>query len=73
MTLFIQGTRTVGAFGETVWWGSLRPVHALLYGLFAIYAIQGYPQAWVFLGVDLVIGLIGFILVHIGRGDLSIV
>jgi len=63
--LFLSGTRKwTGAFGEKIWWNSLRPVHAILYLLFAILAIQGKREAWIFLLMDVCIGTTGFINVH---------
>jgi len=61
--LFVSGTRnTVGAFGEKIWWNSLRPVHALMYGLFAYAAITGNRNAWILLLLDALIGLSAFII-----------
>jgi len=68
--LFLSGTRKgTGAFGEKIWWESLRPVHALLYFLFAFFAIKGRREAWVFLLADLAIGSAGFFYVHSKQGD----
>jgi len=65
MYLYLSGTRNkLGAFGEKIWWNSLRPVHASLYGLFAYFAITGNRNAWIFLLVDSVIGLVGFLRAH---------
>jgi hypothetical protein len=62
MYLFVSGTRNkTGAFGEKIWWNALRPVHSLLYGLFAYAAITGNTNAWIFLLVDSLIGLSGFL------------
>ena len=73
LTLFLTGARkNVGAFGEKIWWNSLRPVHSLLYFLFAYSAIQGNPQAWIYLLIDVMIGFSAFIIFHVRRGDLSI-
>jgi len=68
--VFLSGTRNgKGAFGEKIWWNSLRPVHALLYFLFAIFAIQGKRNAWIFLLLDVCIGATGFFYVHSKQGD----
>jgi hypothetical protein len=73
LTLFLTGmNKTVGTFGEKIWWNSLRPVHSLLYFLFAYSAIQGNPKAWIFLLIDVTIGFSAFIIFHTKRGDLSI-
>lgn len=61
--LYLSGVRNkTGAFGEKIWWNSLRPVHALFYGLFAYFAITGNRNAWIFLLLDAMVGLGGFIL-----------
>ena len=62
MYLFLSGTRNRGAFGQKIWWNSLRPVHALFYGLFAYMAIQGNRYAWIWLFVDALVGLGAFLL-----------
>lgn len=64
MYLYLSGIRKVGAFGEKIWWNSLRPVHASLYGLFAYFAIYGNRNAWIFLLLDAIIGLVGFLRAH---------
>ena len=40
-----------------IWWNNLRIVHGLFYLLFAIYAIQKKPYAWVVLLLDVIFGL----------------
>jgi len=62
--LFLTGSRKTGAevFGDKIWWNSLRPVHALLYFLFAYSAISNHRHAWLFLLADVVIGAISFLL-----------
>jgi hypothetical protein len=61
--IYILGLRKTGAetFGETIWWNSLRPVHAILYYLFAYSAFMKKDYAWVFLAVDVLIGGMSFI------------
>jgi hypothetical protein len=60
--IFITGSRQSGqeTFGQPIWWNSLRPIHALLYFLFAYHAIHGDNKSWVFLLIDVIIGLCGF-------------
>ena len=64
--LFFSGKRKVGTetFGAKIWWNNLRPVHGILYFLFAIYAIYGDKIAWIFLLLDVIIGLVSFLLFH---------
>ena len=71
--LFISGARddVPGAFGEKIWWSNLRPIHSVLYYLFAYSAILGNPKAWLYLLADALIGLITFIGVHSSNGDFT--
>jgi len=64
--LFFSGKRKTGpeTFGANIWWNNLRPVHGILYLLFAIYAIRGDRKAWIFLLLDAIIGLISFTVFH---------
>lgn len=71
--IFLTGTRQTGAevFGDKIWWNNLRPLHALLYGLFAYNAILKHRFAWKFLFIDVAIGLVGFLTYHFIHGDFS--
>lgn len=64
--IYITGTRKtgVGAFGGKIWWNNLRPIHSILYFLFAYNAIIGNKQSWIYLLVDVLIGLITFLIYH---------
>lgn len=50
----------VEVFGNRIWWNNLRPVHAILWGLFAYFASQQSQNAWKLLGIDTMIGIISF-------------
>jgi hypothetical protein len=69
--IYLTGTRKTGAevFGEKIWWNNLRPIHSILYFLFAYNAIIGNRQSWIYLLVDVSIGLISFLLHHYMNGD----
>ena len=69
--IFVTGTRKTGVevFGDKIWWNNLRPVHALMYGLFAYNAINKNPNSWIFLLIDVIIGLISFLIFHYKNGD----
>ena len=71
--IFITGSRVTGTetLGDKIWWNNLRPVHGLLYLLFAIYAYQGNKDAWVFLLVDVMLGLLSFLTFHYKEGNFS--
>jgi hypothetical protein len=69
--LFLSGSRKTGAevFGDKIWWNDLRPVHGLLYFLFSYNAINGNQNAWMYLLVDVIIGLISFLSFHYYNND----
>ena len=66
MYIYITGIRQTGAevFGDKIWWNNLRPIHALLYSLFAYNAINGNKNAWVYLLVDVLFGLTSYLVHH---------
>lgn len=69
--IFFTGTRPTGAevFGDKIWWNNLRPIHGLLYLLFAIFAYKENKHAWIFLLIDVMLGLISFITFHYKEGN----
>lgn len=71
--IYLTGSRQTGAevFGGKIWWNNLRPVHALLYGLFAYYAINRAGFAWKFLLADVLIGFFAFMMYHYYHGDFA--
>jgi hypothetical protein len=64
--IYVNGWRKTGpeVFGDKIWWNRLRPVHSLLYGLFAYFAYVGNRNSYVFLAVDVTIGLLAFLAHH---------
>jgi hypothetical protein len=73
MYIYLSGVRNtgLGAFGQKIWWNNLRPVHSILYFLFAYNAINGNKNSWIYLLADVLIGLIGFLIYHYMNGDFS--
>ena len=71
MYIFLTGSRDYGpeTFGDKIWWNKLRPIHAILYLLFAYNAIIGNKHAWIYLLVDVLFGLISFLIYHYVKGD----
>ena len=67
----LTGSRETGAevFGEKIWWNDLRPIHSILYFLFAYNAVIGNKQAWIYLLVDVLFGLISFLIHHYVNGN----
>lgn len=66
LTIYFGGLRKTGpeVFGERIWWNNLRPVHGFLYGLFAYMALSRSPRAWIVLLIDVLIGLVAFLVHH---------
>jgi uncharacterized integral membrane protein len=71
--IYLTGSRKIGGevFGEKIWWNDLRPLHSLIYFLFAYNAITGNKEAWMYLFVDIIIGLFSFLFFHYKNGDFS--
>lgn len=71
--IFFTASRKTGreTLGDKIWWDKLRPVHGLLYLLFAIYAFQGKTEAWIFLLIDVILGLSSFLVFHYKEGNFS--
>jgi hypothetical protein len=69
--IYFSGARKTGAevFGENIWWNNLRPLHSALYFIFAYNAINGNRMAWIYLAIDVIIGLISFLSHHFYNGD----
>jgi len=58
--------RTTGpeVFGGKIWWNDWRIVHAMVYLLFATFAIKGESYAYMPLVADVFIGFIAFTMHH---------
>lgn len=71
--IYITKSRQTGGevMGDKIWWNDLRPFHALMYILFALYAINGNPHSWIFLLIDVVVGFISFIIFHYSQGNFN--
>ena len=69
--IILTGSRKTGAevFGDKIWWNNLRPVHGLMYFLFAYNAITGNSSAWIYLLIDVMIGLASFLIFHYMNND----
>jgi hypothetical protein len=63
--IFLTGSRKTGqeVFGDKIWWNNLRPIHGVMYFLFAYNAIKGNPFSWVYLLADVIIGLFKIIII----------
>ena len=68
--IYATGSRKTGieVGGDKIWWNSLRPLHSLLYFLFAYNAITKNSQSWKILAIDVSIGLLAFLFHHSKEG-----
>ena len=73
--IYLTGSRKTGmeTFGEKIWWNDLRPLHSFIYFLFAYNAIIGNKNAWIYLLVDVIIGLVSFLIFHYFNGDFAMI
>ena len=64
--IYLTGSRKTGpeVFGDVIWWDMLRPIHSLLYLLFAFNAINGNKDAWIYMMIDVSLGLVSFLTYH---------
>ena len=71
--IYLTGSRQTGGetFGDKIWWNNLRPIHSLVYFVFAYNAIIGNKNAWLYLLFDVVFGLTSFLIFHYQNGDFS--
>jgi hypothetical protein len=62
--IYFISPRTTGpeVFGGVIWWNDLRIVHALMYLLFIIYAMQKKSFSYIVLVIDALVGLVAFTL-----------
>ena len=71
--IYFTDSRKTGAevFGDKIWWNNLRPIHGILYSLFAYNAINKNPNSYIYLLIDVVLGLTSFLIFHLYNGDFN--
>jgi hypothetical protein len=71
--LYLTDSRKTGfeIFGDKIWWNNLRPIHGIMYFLFSYNAIKGNKFAWIYLLVDVIIGLVSFLIFHYNNNSLK--
>lgn len=71
--IYLTDSRKTGAevFGDKIWWNNLRPVHGILYSLFAYNAINKNPNSYIYLLIDVILGLLSFLIFHYYNGDFN--
>jgi hypothetical protein len=64
--IYIGKYRKTGqeTFGQKIWWNNLRPLHSILYFIFAYLAINKNTLAYIPLVFDVIIGIIAFFHYH---------
>ena len=69
--IFVTGTRKTGleVGGDKIWWNWLRPIHSLIYFLFAYNAIAKNRQSWKYLALDVSLGLGAFLIHHFNENN----
>lgn len=62
MYFYVTGARQVGpeTGGGPIWWDNIRPLHALLYGIFAAMAFSDNQQSWIVLYADVALGIMAW-------------
>jgi hypothetical protein len=69
---FTDGRKTgPEVFGGKIWWNELRIVHAAIYIVFAIYALQEKSFSWLPLGFDALVGFVSFMIHHYTSGNIN--
>jgi len=66
---FIFTKKRGGTFNQIAWWKNLRPIHSILYLSFAYLALKKSDNAYIPLLLDVIIGLISFIIHHYSVGS----
>lgn len=66
LTIYMLGLRKTGpeVLGDVIWWDHLRPVHAILWGAFAVAIARKHANAYLILAVDTAIGFAAFMNFH---------
>jgi hypothetical protein len=66
LTIYYYDLRKTGieVFGDKIWWNDIRPIHGILYLIFAYLAINKNKNAWIILLIDVIFGLVMFINHH---------
>lgn len=66
--IYLNDLRKTGGevFGDKIWWNNLRPLHSILYFITALLVFLKQKNAFYFLAIDTLIGLVAFALYHLG-------
>lgn len=60
--LYASNSRqTAPEAGGKVWWNNVRPIHGILYLLFAMSVFNHNKKAWIYLLIDVILGLLFYL------------
>lgn len=64
--IYVGKLRTTGpeTFGQPIWWDHMRPLHALMFGVFAYMSFTENRDNWKVLAADATLGLVAFTSFH---------
>jgi hypothetical protein len=64
IVLYLGHYRQTGfeATGGVIWWNNVRPIHGLLYLIFAYLIYYQYSFAWIVLLIDVIFGLLNYLM-----------
>ena len=64
ISIYLTDSRKTGieVGGKKIWWNKFRPLHGVLYLLFAIYAIKKESNSWIVLLLDILLGIVLYII-----------
>lgn len=64
--IYLSGIRKTGleTIGAPIWWNELRPIHAGLYFIFSLMAINKSENSYFVILTDTIIGLFAFLKYH---------
>lgn len=69
--IYLFNKRKTGGetFGQKIWWNNLRPIHSFLYLTFAYLAINKSKTSYIPLLIDVILGLVSFLIYHKSVGS----
>lgn len=62
MVSYNRRMKGVETNNKPIWWNQIRPIHASLYFLTFVYALQRKSYCWIPLAIDVAIGFLVFVI-----------
>lgn len=62
IVIYLNGWRKTGieTEGRIIWWNHIRPLHGFMFITFSLLNFLNFKYSWIFLALDVIIGLIAF-------------